>query len=676
MKTTLVFPPFYLASLYNLPPLGLVSLGTTLRQAGHQVAIIDLVLAIRNNSLSLGATIYEDSVAIILQEEPDMVCFSVQCTTFPAVLQIAKRLKIKNPALLIVLGGHDVSFVDQTTLEKFPWIDLVVRGEGERTLLELADAIAGTAALHGIAGLTWRSNDHIIRNDDRDLITNLDELPLPDYSLVPPLAHYRDACHIPRSIAILEVGRGCPHQCIYCSESVMWRRQSRTFSIPRIINEMGRLRDDYGAECFLLAYDQFTANRQFVETFCAEIIAAGLQSTPWYCISRLDSMDRQLLRLMRQAGCESMCYGIDSGSKQTLAFIRKHIDASILLQRVRETMDEGMVPTLSFVIGFPEETRQDIDATLTLALKTGIQGTSNPLLQLPTVLPGTELYHRYGSTLVREADTYFSLGLEFDNGRRLEEDSRLMESEPLLFSSFYNLPCAGMSLQELGMLTAWFPLIINLYPKSFLVLAVALNESLSCLFAGFLGYVAKAEQLTITLLTADYCRQYLQRFAKAACAKVALRSWAHLSEIITYESSYLSQDTTHRANTPGTADLCQLAEQLPVADAGFTITEFSWNIPLIIDDLKQEVFCARYEEEQTILVFVRQANGIEVLEINDFGRDLLQLFNTAPSLNAVVESLHPLHGGGMKMDNFLQECREALQQLAEMGIPVPAQLNQ
>ncbi|RQW83604.1 MAG: radical SAM protein, partial [Geobacter sp.] len=391
MKIALVFPPFYLSTLYNLPPLGLLNLATVLREAGHEVIVLDLVLAIRRNILPLGGSIYDESVKMILNESPDLVGFSVQCTTFPAVIQITELLRKRKPALRIVLGGHDVSFVDQRTLERFPWIDAVIRGEGEITMRALAAAYAKGRNTAEIAGVTWREDGKVIRNRDRDLVANLDDLPIPDYSFIPSLATYRDACNIPRSIAILEVGRGCPHQCVYCSESIMWRRRTRTFSISRIIEEMHLLRDHFGAECFLLAYDQFTANRQFVEDFCTTVVEEGLNDTPWYCISRLDSMDPPLLRLMREAGCESMCYGIDSGSKRTLAFIRKQIDETILFQRVRETTEEGLVPTLSFIVGFPEEGREDIDKTLSLALKTGIQGNSNPLLQLPTVLAGTEL---------------------------------------------------------------------------------------------------------------------------------------------------------------------------------------------------------------------------------------------------------------------------------------------
>jgi radical SAM superfamily enzyme YgiQ (UPF0313 family) len=667
MKIVLVFPPFFLSTLYNLPPLGLLNLATVLRDDGHEVAVLDLVLAIRTNSLPLGSSIYSESVKMILREEPDLVGFSVQCTTFPAVVRISELLQRQKPDLRILLGGHDVSFSDQRTLERFHWIDAVIRGEGEITFRELAKAYSGGRSLAGIAGVSWREGDKVIRNRDRELITHLDALPVPDYSFIPSLETYRDACGIPRSIAILEVGRGCPHQCVYCSESVMWRRRTRTFSVSRIIGEMHQLRDNFDAECFLLAYDQFTANRQFVEDFCTRVLDDGLNRIPWYCISRLDSMDPPLLRLMREAGCESMCYGIDSGSERTLAFIRKRIDETILFQRVRETTDEGLVPTLSFIIGFPEEEREDIDKTLTLALKTGIQGNSNPLLQMPTVLAGTELHSRYGEKLVRVADTYFSLGLEFDNGRRLEEDSRLIESDPLLFSSFYNLPCVGMSLAELYGIASFFPLIVNLYPKSFLLLSLSLEESVSRLFTRFLAVVLEEERLVATDLTPEGCRKHLPSFAAKCLEDEEVVSWAHIPDIISYESLFLDVGRPRISKTAATADLCCLHDQLPLRSESSVMCDFSWNVADIVCDLKKGVYRDCYEKEGSIIVAFQKDGGIELTEINEFGRDMLLLSNGSTPFEEIVDILYENYGQGMDTKDFLVECNAALAQLVEMG---------
>jgi len=668
MKIALVFPPFYLQSLYNLPPLGLLNLATVLREAGHAVEVLDLVLALRLRTLSPGPIIYADSARMILKNEPEMVCFSVQCATFPAVVRISEELKRIRPEIKIVAGGHDVSFVAEKTIERFPWIDAVVRGEGEATLPELVSAFSSGESGEGIRGVTWRRGRDVVCNPDRRLIRNLDDIPLPDYGFVPDLRTYRDACGIPRSIAIVEVGRGCPHSCVYCSESVMWRRRTRTFSIDRISREMRRLRDESGAECFLLAYDQFTADRRFVEDFCRRMIDDDLNDTPWYCISRLDSMDVPLLRLMREAGCESMCYGIDSGSKRTLAFIGKRIDENILYRRVRETTEEGMVPTLSFVIGFPEEEREDIDKTLTLALRTGIQGNSNPLIQMPTVLPGTELYKRYADRLVRKTDTYFSLGLEFNEGMRLEDDSRLIGSNPDIFSGFHNLPCKGLALAELDRISRCFPIIVNLFPKTFFLLGLALGESTSALFTRFLEHVAAAESRTDLSLDPDECRRYLLPFAARISGETGGANWSHLSEVALYETLFLDSGGVAPSPATGTARVSVPDGSCPRRNASAVVREFDFNLPEIIDDLKTGIFRENYPEEPTLLVFSPSENGAEVTQINEFGRDLLELSDGSSSVERIAGGLYRQYGSGMEFENFLDECRQAMVTLGEMEL--------
>ena len=674
MKIVLVFPPFYLEPMYNLPPLGLVNIATALQAPGsaHQTTIIDFPLAIRRNTLRMGKSIYDDCANIIMSHAPDLVGFSVQCTTYPAAITIARKVKEINSGIRTVFGGHNASFTDERTLESYSWIDAVVRGEAELTFPELVAAYEGGADVESIPGLTHRKEGKTVRNPDRELIRNLDDLPLADYSLLPPLSEYRDTCKIRRSIAILEVGRGCPHQCVYCSQSIMWRRQTRVFSVDRLIREMRHLGDRFGAECFLLAYDQFTARRSFVEEYCRKVIDSGLNRFPWYCISRLDSVDTKLLHLMREAGCESMCYGIDSGSKRTLNFIHKNIDHGILYQKVMETTDVGVVPTLSFVIGFPEEEKEDIDATLTLALRTGVIGNSNPLIQLATILPGTELHRHYANRLIREVDTYFSLGIEFDNGKRLDSDEKMINSDPILFSSFYNLPCPGAGLKQLNTIANTFPLIVNFYPRSFLLLSMELGMSVSDLFFTWVEWVCKQLGRTEAIFSPRECYEHFELFALEMFGNAGKKVLRHFPEILRYETLALEAGKFEWSESQNSfhIDMSRIDGFRPFRSQKIVFGQFTFCIPDLILDLKAGIYKETYTPEDTFLVFRHENNTLDVRELNEFGRDFLQLCDGKRALQDIARELYNRYGAEDRIDHakFFNYCVEAVQLLGEMRL--------
>ncbi len=670
MNISLVFPPFYLASLYNLPPVGLLNLAAQCTGVGQRVTMHDFVLDLRLGTIASGPDLYDRCAAAILSASPAVVAFSGQCTTYPAVIRIAREVKQKRPDVRVVIGGHNACFVDRESLTAFPWVDVIVRGEGEVTFRALVDAWQRGASLARVPGITWRSGTQVIRNPDRPLVDDLDQLPMPRYDLVPPLSVYRDACGLDRSIAILEVGRGCPHRCVYCSESAFWQRKTRTFSPRRLVKDMRTLVRDHGAQCFLLAYDQFTAERRFVEDFCNLIIDAGLAEFPWYCISRLDTVDADLLALMKAAGCESMCYGIDSGSKKTLAFIRKRIDEDILYRRVRETTDQGMVPTLSFVIGFPEEQKADVDATLILALKTGIQGNSNPLMQLPTVLPGTELHRRYATGLVRVVDSYFAQGMEFDKGRRFREDDRLIDAYPKIFSSFYNLPTEAMALERVHRLAETFPLLVNLFPKTTLLLILALELSASDLFFDWLSWLKGEDKDAAAGISAADCFRSFPLFARRRCGELSAEHWSHLPEMIIYETRAIEAGKFSMSPPLATADTTDARSWRPVRSKSVVLERFQYPLPGILSDMKAGLFREHYPNAPVSLVFFHENGTLEVMEINAFGGDLLSLADGCRPVADIAEMLYPVYGSGMDKDAFNAACLSAAVDLGALRILV------
>lgn len=667
MKIVLIFPPFLLDSIYNLSPLGLINIATMLKHTTHETVILDFVLMLRQHIINPGQDIYQKCAEIILKECPDIIGFSAQCTTYPSVIQISKKIKEINPKPHIVIGGHNASFVDKSTLLEFPFIDAIVRGEGEITFKELVNAYNGNQDIKNVAGVTYRDKNNIIRNQDRNLINDLDTIPPPDYTMTPPFSEYRDACNLPRSIAIIEAGRGCPHSCVYCSESAFWRRTPRQFSVKRLIHEMQNLRDNFHAECFLLSYDQFTSNKKFVKDFCNAVIDTGLNNIPWYCISRLDTVDSALLRLMKNSGCESMCYGIDSGSEKTLAFIHKNIDKNLLLQRVKETTENGIVPTLSFVIGFPKEEQEDIDETLSLALMSGIHGNVNPLIQMPTVLPGTELWKIYGQSLVRKTDTYFSLGIEFNNGKRFKDDEVLIQNNPLIFSSFYNLLCKGVNLDDLNLISSYFPIIINLYPKSFLLLSSSLKKSISALFIEWMSWLNSRMKRDKPYLTPQDCYKYFTDFAVKFSERKDIIFYKHLRDILKYETLGIKAGKFNVKPYFLNIDINDTDSFMPVKNHGIIIAEFDFNIPVIISNLKNNIIKDEYPQTKTLLIFKHSGEELNVTEINDFGVDFLNMCDGKRSLSKITNLLYQHYGLNIKQDVFLNSCIETARVLGESG---------
>ena len=338
-----------------------------------------------------------------------------------------------------------------------------------------------------------------------------------------------------------------------------------------------------------------------------------------------------------------------------------------MYRQVEETPRRGIIPTLSYVIGIPEEEKEDIDATLSLALQTGILGNNNPLMQMPTVLPGTDFHKKYFGKLTRKVDTYFALGIEFNYGTRLEIDEQLINESPEIFSSFYNIPCKGMPLDQLNIIASYFPFIVNFYPKSFYLLSKECGKSVSDLFLEWLLWVNdKLERDEITLTPSD-CYLHFSHYAESLLASLEKVQRKYIHDILRYETNSLDVAQWDTASDKFDLAGADLSNFKPIKSKKIIIDEFQFNIPVIIDDLKKNRVKETYPVEPTTLVFKHENKQLVVNEINEFGKDLLNLSNGRNTLKNISEKLYEKYGSGMTRKDFFESCLEAVQTLGVMN---------
>ena len=268
---------------------------------------------------------------------------------------IASLLKRRSPQALVCLGGPAASPIGRSILEAFPFVDFVVKGEGELTFADLLGTLHRDQAPSGVLGLTWRDRDRVVDNPERALVDDLDDLPIPFF----------DGYEMDSGAALyLDVGRGCPFDCSFCGTAPFWKRKYRMKSIDRILREMALVRDRYGRRHVNFSHDIFTCHREWTHRFCERMSEAKLGMT-WTCSTRTDLINENLLDAMATAGCTEIYYGIESGSQAAQSQIQKNLDLDRAREIVRSTAAAGIYPITGFIVGYPTETFETLGDTLT-----------------------------------------------------------------------------------------------------------------------------------------------------------------------------------------------------------------------------------------------------------------------------------------------------------------------
>ena len=364
------------------PPLGLLYLGAVLQKAGHEVKVID------NARIQLPV---EKVVKRVKKENPVVVGVSALTPTFKQGIKIVSAIKAELPDLKIVFGNYHSTFTYKRLLTKYSLVDCVVLGEGEQTFLELINAMERNEGIKKIKGIAFRHNGGVVKTPLRPFIKNLDELPLPDRTLLEQEYHSELVGILGSSGKFTTVltSRGCPYNCRYCACSAFSLRKVRFRSPEAVVAEMELLQGE-GYEEVGFVDDNLLLDRHRMEKICALLKEKGIKLNLW-AEGRVDQASREVLRKFARVGCKTIYFGVESGNQKVLDYYGKNISPELSRKAMCNCKEAGIENVIgSFIVGAPIETREDIKQTFDFALS--LKGMDFPQMNVLMLSPGMDLW--------------------------------------------------------------------------------------------------------------------------------------------------------------------------------------------------------------------------------------------------------------------------------------------
>ncbi len=391
MKVLFVEPPkdvWFVMGEYLPPPYGIIQLGAYLekRAEGVEVEILDC---------NAEQADWKDMEKRIESSNPDIVASSslATCNVYGVVrtLETAKRVRSE---ILTVTGGQHFTATSQESLEKYPEIDVVVRGEGERTLTELVRNAGNRSAIQRIEGISFRHGRRMVHNPSRSLIEDLNELPYPGYHLVKKsISKYHFAAMAGRNsrFALIEGGRGCSHECTFCTQWKHWQGKWRVKSPKRIADEMAFCSQNFGSKFIWLTDDNLGAGTRTSE-IADEIVKRKMpDDVTWFVQARCDDIvrNRKVLPQLRRSGLNWVLLGVENSDPSTLESFRKGITLNDAKTAVKLLKENGIFAHTMFIIGNRKDTEESISDLREFANELDPDFAMFGIL---TPFPGTQIY--------------------------------------------------------------------------------------------------------------------------------------------------------------------------------------------------------------------------------------------------------------------------------------------
>jgi anaerobic magnesium-protoporphyrin IX monomethyl ester cyclase len=412
------------------PPLGPLYIAAALENIGWDVDF-------RDYQLHPGCDPYDESrMRQFLEGHEPILLISCFVDMLPVVIAASETIKATRPDTTVILGGPGPTANAAAILRAFPWLDGIVMGEGEETIVEWARTFSECertdAPPPAIKGMVYLRDGNTVEGAPRERISAEHYL-WPAYHLL-DWSRY--------SSARVVTTRGCPYRCSFCDVAPLWGRRAVYREVDDTIDEMILLRDQYGKREIAIVDDTFVLNRDRVRRFCERLIErdCGLK---WGCFGRINLMSEKMIELMARAGCCAIFYGIDSGSPAVLRSTIKELDANTIYPTLEISAAYFDRIEASFIWGYPFETYDDFQQTLELAGRAShLAPKVNVQMHMLSPLPSSPLYKDFAGPLlnpeIEDRDWLLLPALLLDE--RAASLRRIVDRAPHLFPGFFTFP--------------------------------------------------------------------------------------------------------------------------------------------------------------------------------------------------------------------------------------------
>jgi len=435
LKIMLVNPPterqlFGTGGLFL--PIGLGYIASVLMREGHNVEVVDLTIHPKG---------MEDFKLMVKAAKPDMVGFTAVTPTVNMAIQYAAMAKEAGCGLTVIGGPHVTALPDEALLKG---IDVVVRGEGELTMTDIA---ANPGGYEGIKGISYMKDGKVVHNPDREFIEDLDSLPFPARQLFPDMRLYKGQPVLGNRTPVgnISTSRGCPYGCRFCFKALFGRR-FRARKAEGIVEEWAHMVKDFGVKEITISDDAFTTDAKRVHEVCDLLIKKKL-TIPWTCSNgiRVNTATVDVLKHMKEAGCYRVAFGIENGDQEVLQAIGKKITLKQVDDAVKNARSVGIKTTGFFMLGGPWDDMRSMQKTIDFAVKVQPDYAQ---FSIATPYPGSELYDiartegellvsEWGRYDIYETEVYFVMP-----GRFTREEVLAMHKKA--YRSFYLNPTTVM----------------------------------------------------------------------------------------------------------------------------------------------------------------------------------------------------------------------------------------